>query len=96
MPFQEIVVLRHTQSTTRSLSKDLDPMNVRKHRREGRKLKLTGENKEHCILRIQGRIQRSMAELLYNWDVREVDRLSADLVDIVLSFTSESSISDSH
>ena len=36
-----------------------------------------------------GRIQRSMAELLYNWDVHEV-ALSEDLVDIVLSFAPSS------
>lgn len=58
---------------------------------EGKKLKLTGETKTNCIGRVRGRIQRSMTELLYNWDLHEVDRLSEELIDIVLSFTPSSS-----
>ena len=56
----------------------------------GGKLKLIGETKVNCIGRVRGRIQRSMAELLYNWDVHEVDKLSEELVDIVLSFAPSS------
>ena len=53
-------------------------------------MKLTGETKANCIWRVRGRIQRSMTELLYNWDVHEVDRLSEELIDIVLSFAPSS------
>ena len=54
------------------------------------------ETKSACIARVRGRIQRSMTELMYNWDVREVDKLSEELIDIVLSFTHSSSQNDSN
>lgn len=60
----------------------------------GGELKLTDETRANCIGRVRGRIQRSMTELLYNWDVHEVDRLSEELIDIVLSFAPSSSRND--